>query len=160
MYKTLCLALLLTANAAHALAADDATSKQTADFRQWQKRADAEQAAADSALTDLRQRAVAGEAEAQFELGFLYNEGQGVPQDYGKAHAWYEKAAAQGFPEAQQNLGVLYAEGQGVRQNYTKAREWFEKAAAQDFAEAQNNLGILYNNGLGVAQDFVTARKW
>ena len=72
MHKTLCLALLLATTAAYALAADDATGKQTADFRQWQKHTDAAQAAADSALADLQQRAAAGDAAAQFELGALY----------------------------------------------------------------------------------------
>ena len=94
MHKPLCLALLLAASAAHALAADDATSKQAVDFRQWQKHADAEQAAADSALADLKKRAAAGDAAAQFELGILYYYGQGVTQDYAQARAWFEKAAA------------------------------------------------------------------
>ena len=159
MHKTLCLALLLAATA-HALAADDATSKQTADFRQWQKRADAEQAAADSALTDLQQRAAAGDATAQFEFGVLYYSGQGVAQDYGQARAWWEKAAAQGHAKAQYNLGLLYAKGQGVAQDYGQARVWWEKAAAQGDAKAQYALGVLYDNGHGVAQDYGQARAW
>ena len=85
--KTLCLALLFAAAAAHALAADDATSKQTADFRQWQKHADAEQTAVDSALTDLQQRAAAGDVTARLDLGFIYAKGQGVAQDYAQAAA-------------------------------------------------------------------------
>ena len=137
MHKTLCLALLLAATA-HALAADDATSKQTADFRQWQKRVNAEQAAADSALTDLQQRAAAGDATAQFELGALYYLGQGVPQDYAQARTWYEKAAVQGHAKAQFNLGALYENGQGITRDYDKARAWYEKVAAQtDDQEAQ-----------------------
>ena len=138
MKTTLCLALLLAASAAHALAAEDATSKQTADFGQGQKRADAEQAAADSALADLKKRAAAGDATAQFELGVLYYYGQGVAQDYGQAAAWWKKAAAQGHAQAQFNLGVLYGNGQGVPKNNAKARAWWEKAAAQtDDKEAQ-----------------------
>ena len=131
MHKTLCLALLLAATA-HALAADDATSKQTADFRQWQKRVNAEQAAADSALTDLQQRAAAGDATAQFELGFIYAEGRGVAQDYAQARVWWEKAATQGHVDAQYNLGNFYNDGRGVPQDFAKAREWYEKAAAQE----------------------------
>ena len=159
MHKPLCLALLLAATA-HALAADDATSKQTADFRQWQKRADAEQAAADSALTDLQQRAAAGDATAQFELGALYYLGQGVPQDYAQAAVWWERAATQDHVDAQFNLGALYGEGQGVAQDYSQARAWYEKAAAQGHARAQYNLGVLYNKGRGVVQDYAQARTW
>ena len=159
MHKTLCLALLLAATA-HALAADDATSKQTADFRQWQKRVDAEQAAADSALTDLQQRAAAGDATAQFELGALYYLGQGVPQDYAQARVWLEKAAAQGSPEAQYRLGLIYESGIGVTPDDAQAAAWWEKAAAQGFPEAQYNLGIFYNKGRGVPQNSAKARAW
>ena len=39
----------------------------------------------------------------------MYNEGQGVAQDYVKAKAWWEKAAEKSDAEAQFNLGLLYA---------------------------------------------------
>ena len=61
----------------------------------------------------------------------LYYKGQGVTQDYSKARAWYEKAAAQGNAIAQYNLGNFYNDGRGVPQDFAKAREWYEKAAAQ-----------------------------
>jgi TPR repeat protein len=49
-----------------------------------------------------------GDAYAQFNLGLLYHLGQGVPQDYGKARQWWERAAAQGDAMAQNNLGSIY----------------------------------------------------
>ena len=85
--------------------------------------------------------AAQGYAEAQYNLGVMYNNGKGVRQDYVKARKWYEKAAAQGVAEAQFNLGILYYNGRGVRQDYVKARQWYEKAAAQGYAPAQFNLG-------------------
>ena len=61
-----------------------------------------------------------------------------MAQDYGKARAWFEKAAAQSYAKAQFNLGLLYANGKGVPQDINKARAWWEKAAAQtDDKEAQ-----------------------
>ena len=66
-----------------------------------------------------------GHAEAQFNLGVMYDNGQGVKQDYFKAVEWYQKAADQGQSDAQFNLGLLYYDGEGVRQNYTKAKEYF-----------------------------------
>ena len=66
-----------------------------------------------------------GHAEAQFNLGVMYDNGQGVKQDYFKAFEWYQKAAEQGLAYAQYNLGNMYYNGQGVRQNYTKAKEYF-----------------------------------
>ena len=44
--------------------------------------------------------AEAGNAEAQFLLGTLYEEGRGVPPDFDEAAHWYERAATQGHPKA------------------------------------------------------------
>ena len=76
----------------------------------------------------LASKAMAGDVDAQFNLGVMYANGEGVRQDYVKAREWYEKAAAQGNADAQFNLGLMYANGYGVRQDYVKAREWFGKA--------------------------------
>ena len=69
-----------------------------------------------------------GNAQAQFSLGKMYYEGQGVRQDYTQAVQWYRKAAEQGDAEAQFNLGVMYAEGRGVSQDLALAQEWLGKA--------------------------------
>jgi len=100
-----------------------------------------------------------GNAEAMFNLGLLYANGQGVTQDYVRAREWYEKAAEKGFPSAMGNLGVLYHNGQGVAQDYGKAREWYEKAAEKGFPRAMGNLGVLYHNDQGVAQDYAKTRE-
>jgi TPR repeat protein len=42
-----------------------------------------------------------GGAVAQFNLGIMYNNGQGVPQDDAEAAAWCHKAAEQGHADAQ-----------------------------------------------------------
>ena len=77
-----------------------------------------------TALHEWRPLAKQGNANAQYNLGVLYDKGQGVPQNYWLARKWYEKAAAQGDAEAQFNLGFLYANGQGVPQDYGQARQW------------------------------------
>jgi uncharacterized protein len=97
---------------------------------------------------------------AQFNLGVLYENGFGVPQDYAEAVKWYRKAAEQGHVFARSCLGVMYALGQGVPQDYAEAAKWYRKAAEQDFAPAQYNLGFLYEKGLGVPQDCAEAVKW
>ncbi|MGL5225819.1 MAG: tetratricopeptide repeat protein [Aeromonas sp.] len=81
-------------------------------------------------LTEVQHAAEQGNAAAQFNLGVMYAEGQGVAQDYQQAVAWYQKAAAQGNASAQFNLGVMYAKGQGVAQNNQQAYVWFSVAAA------------------------------
>lgn len=108
----------------------------------------------------IRERANAGDAQAQNLLGNMYVVGKNLPQDYATARQWYEKAADQGNAAAQYNLGALYHNGQGVSRDYATARGWYEKAAAQGFSQAQVNLGVLYYNGLGVSQDNATASQW
>ncbi len=78
-----------------------------------------------------RRGAEQGDAEAQFNLGFMYSEGRGVPQDYAEAVRWYRRGAVQGFAGAQYNLGGMYLEGRGVPQDYVQAHMWINLAAAQ-----------------------------
>ncbi len=59
-------------------------------------------------------------------LGFLYEKGQGVEQNYIKAKEYYEKACALENADSCFNLGLLYGNGQGVKQNYVKAKEYEE----------------------------------
>jgi TPR repeat protein len=101
-----------------------------------------------------------GDASAQWILGFMYLNGEGMPQNYGQAAHWLTKAAEQGFAMAQFNLGFMYDNGEGVPQDFKKALEWYTKAAEQGLAEAQTNLGVMYNNGEGVPQDFKKALEW
>ena len=97
---------------------------------------------------------------AQNNLGFMYNNGQGVKQDYNEAVEWFRKAAAQGLAGAQFNLGAMYSAGRGVKQDFTESVEWYRKAAAQGVAMAQFNLGTMYDNGHGVKQDYTEAVAW
>jgi len=61
------------------------------------------------------------DARAQSVLGYLYYNGEGVPQSYVKAAEWLKKAAAQDDPYAQSLLGEMYMRGQGVSQNMDEA---------------------------------------
>src|SRR5512141_2735038 len=101
-----------------------------------------------------------GLPEAQFNLGLMYYNGHGVPQDYGEAMKWYWKAAYQGFSPAQHNLGVMYDNGQDVTQDDTEAARWYRRAAEQGEATAQANFADMYAFGRGVPQDYVLAHMW
>ena len=83
-------------------------------------------------LDALRESAEQGDADAQFVLGGMYEEGRGVPQDYAEAVRWTRLSADQGHVEAQFNLGVMYETGRGVRRRfYVQAHMWFNLAAAR-----------------------------
>ena len=99
-------------------------------------------------------------ANAQYNLGCCYDDGEGVAKDVGEAVKWYRKAADQNVANAQNNLGLCYAKGQGVEKDYVEAVKWYRKAAEQNFANAQVNLGNRYAYGEGVAKDYVEAYKW
>ena len=107
-----------------------------------------------------RKAADQGNADAQHHLGFMYRDGQGVPQDDVEAVKWYRKAADQGNVDAQFNLGFMYYEGRGVPLDYAEAVKWWRKAADQGNAGCQGNLGFMYDKGRGVPQDYAEAMKW
>ncbi|MGC9325298.1 MAG: tetratricopeptide repeat protein [Desulfomonilia bacterium] len=78
-----------------------------------------------------------GDPQAQIFVGYLYETGQGVKQNYTKAAEWYRKAAEQGNPVAQQQLGTMYRNGKGVPQSYVLAYMWFDLACRQGSAKAR-----------------------
>jgi len=90
---------------------------------------------------ELRYLAEHGDVRAQYDLGVLYDRGQGVPQDNQEAMNWYRRAAEQGEARAQYNLGLMYANGQGVSQDYVEAYYWIAVAAAQGNVHAVGARG-------------------
>jgi len=113
-----------------------------------------------AALTQNQKAAGRGYALAQYNLGVMYEQGQGVLKNDTEAAAWYRKAADQGIAVSQFNLGNMYAKGRGITQNYSEAVKLFRAAANQGFTAAENSLGIMYAHGQGVAQNALEARKW
>ena len=113
-----------------------------------------------SHFKEIKAKAEAGDAEAQYNLGVMYGSGQGVEQDFKEAVKWYQKAAEQGLAGAQNTLGIMYQKGDGVEQDFKEAAKWYQKAADQGLASAQYNLGLRYQYGKGVEQNYVTAYAW
>lgn len=74
-----------------------------------------------TALTLFKPLAEQGDPSAQFQLGVMYGNGQGVRRDYAEAEKWYRRAANQGNAQAQNSLGFVYTNGQGVERNYLDA---------------------------------------
>jgi TPR repeat protein len=87
------------------------------------------------AMTWLKKAADAGNAEAQWQVGFLYQTGcfgQGPPPpDLADAVPWYQKSAAQGNAYGEFGLAALLLTGQGVPKDAIKAAALFAQAAAQ-----------------------------
>ncbi len=89
---------------------------------------------------ELHKLAEQGDAEAQFMLGTLYRNGDGVLQNDTLAVEWFQRAADQGYVRALSALGSSYWAGRGVRQDYSQAYFWYELALAKG---DQNSKSLL-----------------
>ncbi len=100
------------------------------------------------ALREWRPLAEQGHANAQFNLGFMYYNGWGAPQDDAESVRWWRKAAEQGHAMAQNNLGTMYYNGRSVPQDYAQAHMWYDLAAStsppgKDRDQAVKNRDIV-----------------
>ena len=86
-------------------------------------------------MNSLRQTAQQGDASAQYTLGVMYENGEGVVQNFVTAVKWYRKGAKQGDEWAQYTMGRVYESGQGAPQDMTNAASWYRKAAEQALFE-------------------------
>ena len=115
-----------------------------------------------SALKEWRPLANQGLAVTQNNLGWMYDQGEGVAQDYTEAMKWYRLAADQGLAAAQNNLGAMYINGEGVRRNYVQGYMWLSLAAKQGYKRAVSSQGDLEREmtpgELAEAERF--AREW
>ena len=83
-----------------------------------------------TALKEWPPLAEAGDKVSQFNLGVMYSNGKGVPQDNAEAVKWYRLAAEQGYDKAQNYLGIMFELGDGVLQDNTMAHMWYNIASA------------------------------
>ncbi len=113
-----------------------------------------------TALLGFCNAAEQGDMRAQYNLGIMYDNGEGVQQNYAAAFDWYKTAAERGYTDAQYNLAKMYSYGQGVGRDYVQAVYWYRTAAEQGDVEALYNLGVMYNCGEGVVQDLPFAHMW
>ena len=84
-----------------------------------------------------------GESTAQYNLGLMYDNGEGVLEDDKEAVKWYRKAAEKGHAPAQNNLGFMYDNGEGVLEDYATAYAWINIAAANGDEMAKQNKPIF-----------------
>ncbi|BAN68507.1 tetratricopeptide repeat protein [endosymbiont of unidentified scaly snail isolate Monju] len=111
-----------------------------------------------AALAALREQAEAGDAEAQYRLGMLYGNGEGVSLDHAEAERWFTRAARQGHEDALLTLAWMYASGGGVEMDEARARELYLLAADKGSGKAQYVVATMYRFGqYGVERDMARA---
>lgn len=106
------------------------------------------------------QSAEAGNAEAQFDIGYAYYTGEGTQRDYTSAAMWFKRSAKQNFAKAQYNLAYCYMNGRGVPRDYDKAYNLLLKSAENNYKRAQLTLADCYARGVLVGKNEDEYNKW
>ena len=76
-------------------------------------------------------------AAAQFNIGLMFDAGEGRDQDFKTAAEWYTRAAENNFTRAQFRLGEMYEAGTGLERDLVQARKWFAIAAESHYPNAK-----------------------
>lgn len=111
-------------------------------------------------LPAVRELAAAGDVEAAFLMGTVYDEGLGVSVDYPEAMRWYRRAAHQGHVLAVHNIGNMHRDGRGVDVDPPAAIRWWLRAARAGDAIPALRLGEAFERGWGVVEEPDRARFW
>ncbi len=112
------------------------------------------------ALDIFKELSLNGDAAAQFWVGEMYANGQGVQQDLKQAFNWFLRAASLDEPRAQYAVAEAYDLGRGVAQNGKRAASWYLTAAEHGNARAAYAIGLRYAKGIDMPMDLVQAYKW
>ncbi|MFA9420619.1 MAG: tetratricopeptide repeat protein [Gammaproteobacteria bacterium] len=107
-----------------------------------------------TALIEWMPLADAGNSQAQYNLGWMYKRGRGVPLSDDTAIMWFEMSAQSGHSGAQSTLGSIYYYGEGVARNELVGTKWFTLAARQGNLRARSELEYISYKGVGIAHGY------
>jgi TPR repeat protein len=94
--------------------------------------------------------------EAQYLVGYMYQYGDGVPENYTLAMEWFQKAASKGNTGAMMNIAEIHRKGLGHTASIYPAIYWCTKAAEKGDSNAMNELGDIFEQNQDV-KDLQTA---
>jgi DNA-binding CsgD family transcriptional regulator len=78
----------------------------------------------------------------QYNLGFMFENGVGVAQDYDQAFQLYHMAAKGGHMGAQWYTALFLEQGLGTEKDSVTAYQWMQRAAEQGYPPAIKNLNL------------------
>ena len=107
----------------------------------------------EAAVKEWHPAALAGDADAQFNLGQAYKLGRGVKTDLNIALDWYRKAAAQGHVQAADSCGHLLH----YLQKIPEALPFLIASSDRGEPRAQYLLATELFNGVHIEKDWVRA---
>jgi TPR repeat protein len=108
----------------------------------------------------LKASAESGDSSAQFDVGWRYQNGVGVPKDPSEALRWYRRSAEKGFSKALNAVGTFHELGLSLPADIDQALQWYGKAADAGSPAGMGNLGRMYLAGLGVERNPTEAVRW
>lgn len=114
------------------------------------------------ALSLWRVLAANGDMHSQYNLGVVFDQGNGVPRDVNLAESYYRDAAAQGYQDALFNLAVLLEE-RGTKpgsEHWQEMMHAYSVLASAGRADAQFRIAFFYDTGEGLAKDLEQAARW
>jgi TPR repeat protein len=113
------------------------------------------------ALQQAQALASQGNADAMNLLGMMYYFGDGVPQNFGTAFDWYEKAFIAGDEESPHHIGRFFFNGEGVEKDDREAFYWYQHAALRGNLAGMSWMGYFYKTGAGgVGEDRLLSVAW
>ena len=102
----------------------------------------------------------AGDIDAQFNLGALYEGGLGGDADIEQAARWYRRAAARRLAPARVALARLDQAGAAAAGAEEDPIALLEASARSGSSEAQYALGVAYDRGFGITRNHTAAAGW
>ncbi len=114
----------------------------------------------DKALAELKPLATAGDVEAQFRMGQMFENGWSVRASYQEALVWYRRAADRGHVEATIRIGDFHQHGFGIPRSRREAYGWYLKAAEKGHPGAMALVGRWNLEGIAKWPDFLAAKTW
>ena len=112
------------------------------------------------AIPILKQAAELGNPESQYNLGYCYQAGIGVKQDFKTAIKWYSKSAEQGWNDGLYQMMMAYGSGNGVKQDFNKAFSYALKCAKNGDGTCMFNVINCYKDGMGTDKNIDKMLEW
>ena len=114
----------------------------------------------DKAFPVLKKSAQLGNSEAQYNLGYLLQNGIGTEKNLSEAVEWYKKSSDNNFNDAHYALMMAFGNGDGVEQNSSKAFEYAMKCATNNDPTCTWNVVDCYMTGNGVEISESKIKEW
>lgn len=101
----------------------------------------------DGSAAQVRSKAEAGDAKAQYVLARMCYYGEGVEKNLSAAVKWWRLASEQGDADALNALGLCYERGEGIEMNLARAYDCYSAAVSKGSEKAKSNISILEAQG-------------